>query len=1186
MIDNKLFAGGGLNFDDDYHLMSKSDWIDAKNVRINSTANGYKGAVVNIKGTTSRYEIEFPNGTYVSVGARGFDNVGKIFMFLALVEGVDPDSKIVVWDVSTNTGTILVDKDSFSTETDVLNFDLSRRINHIDLVDEKYLYWVESADNNPVNPPRMLDITKNYGAMTEKSLSVIKQPPLLPISNVKAIDCVGGGNNNIGSEAWYFKYRYIYWDNSKSAYSPVSAIGNQRSRGNSSISTYAEKVFDSAIQFNFNGGGSLVKGVEIIARRNDSSDWVLIDSFDFQNNEYGKVMRIGYAKDKIFAGSFYDLTITYNGTPTVLSSLLYDNSPSTLITIYNALIASPLNNNLYITLTSGDSSFGFVEITTKNSTDTLTITPQFPATILVTTIKSAITNTNASNTYTFLDARRNQAVDQAEANSPFDYVPLFANSQATPNGNYLAYGDYTEGYDNVNIEAKVQFSEQSTPILTYGVTVLNVGSGDRAFQFSGTFNTSQMYSFLCRKTAQGSYWVSIPAYETDTEESFLNRVATSFSETEGNANVVYNYAIKRITILGDPATQKEFEAVILTRNSYSIHKSDAQYKVTLAYMDDYGRFGAANAFAGNIISLPSQIYAAGGSGTQRVYNVPTLKIYNQAPSWASKFIVLRSKRINIGKFISSPFDDTGITLNNDGTGTISLIQLSLYNSDFVADLDYNFVAGDRLVINDLSFGQISVVIKEIAENTLTFYQGGLSNQMVSSINSNLSTAWFQLVANNVADLTDIYYEVALIGNIVNGNHQAISAGDVSQSGATPASIQMVNGDSFIRMTSIRPETALIVDIAQYREIDVFSDYVQSSSATNSGRPNQVNPFEKQSRYPAAMRHGGAYVIGTEVNNINSFDVNSYKEASLVFGPIQKMDVDGSMMIIGQRLRLARAGIFEAMFLDKEGTETVAISEKLLSEVGYYDYEVGIGDCPEAYCKWGSTKWGVDKNRGVVWRLSKSGITPISITAKANSYFVPKLKTAVSVYTGFDPTNQELYITILDGVANETIVFSENDNRFSMFWEGIPTSYVTLYQNLYAFSGNFLWELNNSSTYNNIFGVQKNSNITFVGNDNPAVKKSFLAISEIASELWAVPTINTDLSQESSLVSGNFKQLEGEWHAAFLRDSRTRPGVTNPLFNGPSLKGKWIKCKLQNTSTNFVYLLSVGIKYIISPQTGV
>jgi hypothetical protein len=42
MIDNKLFAGGGLNFDDDYHLMSKSDWIDAKNVRINSTANGYK----------------------------------------------------------------------------------------------------------------------------------------------------------------------------------------------------------------------------------------------------------------------------------------------------------------------------------------------------------------------------------------------------------------------------------------------------------------------------------------------------------------------------------------------------------------------------------------------------------------------------------------------------------------------------------------------------------------------------------------------------------------------------------------------------------------------------------------------------------------------------------------------------------------------------------------------------------------------------------------------------------------------------------------------------------------------------------------------------------------------------------------------------------------------------------------
>ena len=94
------------------------------------------------------------------------------------------------------------------------------------------------------------------------------------------------------------------------------------------------------------------------------------------------------------------------------------------------------------------------------------------------------------------------------------------------------------------------------------------------------------------------------------------------------------------------------------------------------------------------------------------------------------------------------------------------------------------------------------------------------------------------------------------------------------------------------------------------------------------------------------------------------------------------------------------------------------------------------------------------------------------------------------------------------------------------------------------------------------------------------------MSEIASDLWTVPEIETDLGQESELVSGNFKELEGEFHAAFLRDSRTRPGVTNPLFNGPALKGKWIKCKLENNNTNFVYLLSVGIKYIISPQTGV
>lgn len=1187
MIDNKLFAGGGLNFDDDYHLMSKGDWIDAKNVRINSSAVGYKGAVVNIKGTTARYEIEFPNGTYVSVGARGFDNVGKIFMFLALNEGTDPDSKIIVWDIATSTGTILADKDSFAGGVDGLNFSLERRINHIDLVDEKYLYWVESAGDSPVNPPRMLDITKNYGTLDEKKLSVIKQPPLTPIINVQSIDDPAGFYNILDDKAWQFKYRYVYWDNSKSAYSPASSIGNQRSRGNAAIKTFASKVFDSAIKFNFNGGGELVKGVEIIGRIGTTNDWQLVTTFDFENQSYLPVYRLGISDLPSVA---YSVTFTVNGTPTTISGT-GDSSSTALNDLASKFDLSTLDNDISMEFYDNINGYGYIQFTPIENSTTLTITTSTASVVNLIQAQNLISNTNTSNLFTLTSSNNLSIVDQTEANAPFDYVPLFANSQANPNGNYLAYGDYVEGYDNVDVEFNIKLNRVFINQSQYSVTLTNSGDVNykyTIFTFTGTFSNDISLVYQKSFAADNySYFNSVPAFDNETESDWLLRFGKILDTSEGNDStnifiqrtVIVDTGAKTVTLripAGSPTIF--FDAEVLSRNTDTWFKGGSKYNVGLVYIDEYGRFGAVNTANANTFNIPTiQTFTSTVSSLQ-----PQIEINSLAPSWASKYAIVVTKSMAIGKFLQMPIDDDYV-FNTDGTITIRKRPISEYNTEFNSSIDMAFLPGDEVVLFSLSGSTFATTLKEINDDgDYVVYGTGLSQQTFTRF-----VLRKMEIRQRVTGQDSLYYQVALVGDVSSEGYHLVPDGEsgTNQSSGFPAQIDITNGDTPIRNLWMDGAPSVSRQ-SEWLELYSFSDYDPTLIAPNIGTPNQVNPFEKQTRYPAAMRYGGAYVIGTEVNNINSFDVNSYKEASLVFGPIQKLDVDGSMMIVGQRLRIARAGIFESMLLDKEGTETVAISEKLLSEVGYYDYEVGIGDAPEAYCRWGSTKWGVDKNRGIVWRLSRSGVTPISITAKANSYFVPKLKTATSVFSGFDPTNQELYITILNGESNQTIIFSENDNRFSMFWDGVPTSYVGLYQNLYAFSGNFLWELNSSNTYNNIFGVQSDSHITFVGNDNPAIKKTFLALSEIASEVWLVPSIETDLGQESSLVTGNFKELEGEWHAAFLRDSRTRPGVTNPLFNGPALKGKWIKCKLQNTSTNFVYLLSAGIKYITSPQTGI
>jgi hypothetical protein len=217
-INQKTFVGGKLNQDVDYHALPSNDWVDALNVRVNSTDGNYLGAITNIKGTTS-IAYTLPEGDNIAIGARGFDNVGKIFYF---IWNELEDHRLLSYSKATGTVSVVA-------QGSVLGLSSDRLVNHIDLLDEKYLFWVDGSS------PKMIDLTKSYGTLTAKDLSVIKAPPLLPPANVRAIDDPAGLFNNLGQSSYYFKYRYIYWDNTRSVFSPQSSVGSTRSRGNASI---------------------------------------------------------------------------------------------------------------------------------------------------------------------------------------------------------------------------------------------------------------------------------------------------------------------------------------------------------------------------------------------------------------------------------------------------------------------------------------------------------------------------------------------------------------------------------------------------------------------------------------------------------------------------------------------------------------------------------------------------------------------------------------------------------------------------------------------------------------------------------------------------------------------------------------------------------------------------------------
>lgn len=1194
MLNNKVFAGGKLNRDDDNHLLPKNDWSDARNVRINSTAYGYLGAFTNIKGMLQRASPTPMGDNDLVIGAEGFDYVNKIFYFTC--DPIGNYHRVIQYNADDNTYAVLIENLTDTDNVNVLNFSATRayRINHIDLIDGKYLYWTDN-----LNPPRMLDITKDYGIITEQSISAIKYAPTQPPTNLVVIDDCTINSNKIKDNNYQFRYRWIYWDNSRSVFSPISNISNQKGRASGVLSYGLQDWYESALKFNFEGGGSLVKGYEIIARENNTGDWVVIDS-----SEYSLASsRIGYGVKFIFTSgsNTYNISVTYNGTTYDFGATYTPFGVTNLYQIvYDNFVALGLTNlSIERSESSGISSQEqFLYITSKEKNVDFSIQTSSPNLTAITQ-NGFLKGNDINNTYVFSSLQVVSAIDQSEANKPYDYVPLKAASQCTPNGNYLAYGDYTEGYDNVDIDASATVYTQGIVYAPqFSVVASDLGSGTTHFEFDGFYGGGEMSFIVTKYNPETSqYTFSVKSnIQNETKEQFIARVAFMFSTYyEGSSNVV-NIDSTGFDILGGVgANQKRFLTTILSTDTRQKLKAGDEYQYGVVYIDAAGRYGSVNTSDSMLVKTePLDTYK--GLGNKYIGGLVTIR--SRPPLWATRYAIVRTKRKKKDFFIQMFVDN--ITFR-PVTALIDLqTSINKYNERYGTDINYSWVKGDRIQFiyeNNIVSGNTVVYDTEITgiddlENLIVPSSG------VPGISVGADNGFVEIYREAISSSATLFWEIAEfgeVGNVGEANAYHIKIYDdgsnQSQNASDPVGIPLIHysktGDIWFKQrflpVPVPQEPTYGFYTRVWCESPSFSDFNCDVFTSDVGRANVQNAFAKQTRYLASIRHSGVYQSGTAINNLSAFAEDSFIDCSIQYGPIQKLVVNGSTLIIGQKLRLSRSYIFQSLILDKASDQTFAVSEKLMSNNTYYDYEAGIGDAPEAAVLNGSKFYFVDKIRGLVCRLAENGVTPISITAKMNSYFRAFLADAIAIAGGFDPENNEYLISIL---GEDTIVYSENSDGFTSFMDFLPTYYATLGKSMYSFEQLRLFKHNATNNYNNFYDNPYPSILEFIDNENPLQVKSYLSLSETANDLWLAPTIATELGQSSNLVlsdfqdeDGLFTSFEGGYFAGFLGDTSSPGGI----INGDTLKGKWIKVRLQNSNTNFVYLLSVGVKQIPSLQ---
>ncbi len=124
------------------------------------------------------------------------------------------------------------------------------------------------------------------------------------------------------------------------------------------------------------------------------------------------------------------------------------------------------------------------------------------------------------------------------------------------------------------------------------------------------------------------------------------------------------------------------------------------------------------------------------------------------------------------------------------------------------------------------------------------------------------------------------------------------------------------------------------------------------------------------------------------------------------------------------------------------------------------------------------------------------------------------------------------------MPNYTLTYSPSAEGWPSFYSYYPEWIQGMNQYLYTFSGGNLWRHNTNDTRNNFYGVQYNSTIQSVFNDEPIVNKIFKTLQYEGNRPWSA-TLVSDQQDTGNIPVAYFERKEGDWFA-FVRNPGTVP----------------------------------------------
>ena len=834
-------------------------------------------------------------------------------------------------------------------------------------------------------------------------------------------------------------------------------------------------------------------------------------------------------------------------------------------------------------------------------------------------LSNSIGNNSLYN-YTFFNDGAYLPLETEESNLLFDYVPDKANALELANGNTLVFGGIEEGLAK-EVELNVSVTKNTIDAVSSGFIIVNAyeflttewyadfsGIVVADDQISITVNTIEISTGNPQSTTV--LYTILPGDDiTDvvsgllallTGSTYFTVTAPSSSQLQFNANSGYYFdpSIGVTSVFTSGATS-------LDTDSISALKWKGRYKYGIEYYNHEGKTNGVYISKDDSLTVDINNYSEAGS-LPRITEVQ-LSINNAPPSWAEYFHIVRTKELtsSFSKFYVTKGVDIATDVNYP---LINIENLVLHGTSFPASssiINYtatSFVKGDRIRF-----------IKNVTTSTVLANQNDyeilgvvtVSSQQYIKIKSVSGMPTFTgnpkflieilrpapVISDNT---TNFYYEIGErypIYTDSNGNkaHSGLSQNQIIGTGSQPAIIQTSVGDYYARKRTLVTGSAS-TDTTLYSCMDAhFSDF-WDSAVWGQGRALVIDESAKSQYFPALLRFSQSYIQGTNINNLNRFYPENFEEADNSFGDILRLKTRENFIRMFQKYKVGMIPIYRSIIVDTANSTQVGISEKLLNLPNYYAGEYGIDKYGSSLVSTDYGDYFIDTINKAIVRVSLDGMTNISDTYNMAAYANTAINEGSYGYGYFNYETRSVVMLIgRIGQTPSIISYSESRKNFESF-HGYTDATSFQFVNGYLWSFYVKPYVHNQSLRNNFYGVQQSCSISTIFNGNVQLKKTYMAIELLSTELWASAMQTGPLLNQQTTIDATdytktvgaytIQNKENKYNATIKRDMASAGGK----YFGDTMKGNFAQVSLSNSTSNETKLISVSLKYIQSPLT--